>query len=282
MTFSSIKDKPRTLIFALVALILAILATAGRLFSLLFFYDRIGYYQSGAALPFISNILFAASVLFFAVAAIALVKPPKVLAPPTRSAGYVALAPAIALAVYAVSSIGRVISPEADIISTIYVLLAIVGAVFFASLAFCRQPSVLSVLTGVGAIFWLALSWLRSYRDFTVPMNSPDKLFFHLGCIGAALFVFSEIRAIYGIPRPRFYYFSIFTAILSLAVSSIPSLIGKACGVFASYSLLLEDIFFLSLLAYATVRLITLAASKPTEPEESDKSDESAKDEAQH
>ena len=47
MTPSNTSDKSRALAFSLVALSLAVLATAGRLFSLLFFYDRIGYYQSG-------------------------------------------------------------------------------------------------------------------------------------------------------------------------------------------------------------------------------------------
>ena len=63
MTPSNTSDKSRALAFSLVALSLAVLATAGRLFSLLFFYDRIGYYQSGAILPIASNILFAASVI---------------------------------------------------------------------------------------------------------------------------------------------------------------------------------------------------------------------------
>ena len=77
MTPSNTSDKSRALAFSLVALSLTVLATAGRLFSLLFFYDRIGYYQSGAILPIASNILFAASVVFFGVAALFLLKPAK-------------------------------------------------------------------------------------------------------------------------------------------------------------------------------------------------------------
>ena len=268
MTSSTTSDKQRALIFSIIALALTVLATAGRLCSLLFFYDKIGYYQRGAVLPVISNILFAASVIFFVTAALVWLKPAKTVALPKKSVGYVALLPAIALAACAVFSVDRAIAPELNIISLLSFLLAVAGAVFFASLLFCRQPSVISVLTGVAAILWLAFSWLRSYRDFTIPMNSPDKLFFNLGCIGAALFVFSEIRAIYGMPRPRFYYFSISTAILTLAVSSIPSLIGNACGIFASYSLTFEDIFFLALLIYAIVRLLTLVLYKPAKSDE--------------
>ena len=278
MTPSTNSDKSRALVFSLVALALSGLAAAGRLFSLLFFYDRIGYYQSGAFLPIASNILFAASVLFFGVAAIFLIKPSKVIATPTGSTRYVSLVPALALAVYVVSSLGRIVIPEPDTISTISIILAVIGAVFFASLAFCRQPSVITVLTGIGAIFWLAIAWLRSYRDFTIPMNSPDKLFFHLGCLGATLFIFSEIRAMYGLPRPRFYYFSIYTAILTLAVSSIPSLIGNACNTFASYSLQFEDIFFLSLFFYAVVRLLTIVSGDTDEAVSQDKNEESTEE----
>ena len=278
MTPSTNSDKSRALVFSLVALALSGLAAAGRLFSLLFFYDRIGYYQSGAFLPIASNTLYAASVVFFAVAAIFLIKPSKVIATPTGSTRYVSLVPALALAIYVVSSLGRIVTPEPDTISTISIILAVIGAVFFASLAFCRQPSVITVLTGIGAIFWLAIAWLRSYRDFTIPMNSPDKLFFHLGCLGATLFIFSEIRAMYGIPRPRFYYFSIYTAILTLAVSSIPSLIGNACNTFASYSLQFEDIFFLSLFLYAVVRLLTIVSGDTDEAVSQDKNEESTEE----
>ena len=278
MTPSTNSDKSRALVFSLVALALSGLAAAGRLFSLLFFYDRIGYYQSGAFLPIASNTLYAASVVFFGVAAIFLIKPSKVIATPTGSIRYVSLVPALALAVYVVSSLGRIVTPEPDTISTISIILAIIGAVFFASLAFCRQPSVITVLTGIGAIFWLAIAWLRSYRDFTIPMNSPDKLFFHLGCLGATLFIFSEIRAMYGLPRPRFYYFSIYTAILTLAVSSIPSLIGNACNIFASYSLQFEDIFFLSLFFYAVVRLLTIVSGNTDEAVSQDKNEESTEE----
>lgn len=278
MTPSTNSDKSRALVFSLVALALSGLAAAGRLFSLLFFYDRIGYYQSGAFLPIASNILFAASVVFFGVAAIFLIKPSKVIATPTGSTRYVSLVPALALAIYVVSSLGRIVTPDPDTISMISIILAVIGAVFFASLAFCRQPSVITVLTGIGAIFWLAIAWLRSYRDFTIPMNSPDKLFFHLGCLGATLFIFSEIRAMYGLPRPRFYYFSIYTAILTLAVSSIPSLIGNACNTFASYSLQFEDIFFLSLFFYAVVRLLTIVSGDTEETVSQNKNEDSTEE----
>lgn len=248
--------------FSLVAIVLTVIATAGRLFSLLFFYDRIGYYQSGALLPIASNILFALSLVFFGVAAIFLLKPKQAIAAPTGAARYVALAPALAAAAHAMISALSLAKESLDVLKAISLLLSVIAAVFFASIALSERPSLLTALSGVGCIAWIALEWLSSYRDFTVPMNSPDKLFFHFGCIGAALLIVAELRALFVVSKPRFYYFSLFTAILTLAVSSIPSLIGMACGVFASYSLALEDLFLLSLLVYATVRLCALALAK--------------------
>ena len=62
-------------IFSLVALVLSLLAMLGRLASLLFFYDKIGYYKVGAALPIVSNIVFAVALALFAVASAFLITP---------------------------------------------------------------------------------------------------------------------------------------------------------------------------------------------------------------
>lgn len=265
MTSSNKTGRQRVLIFSLVAVALAVIATAGRLFSLLFFYDRIGYYQSGAILPMLSNIIFALSLLFSCVAAIFLIKPERKIDAPSKTAKYISLLPAIALIAHGASSALALSGEDTASINILTTILSVVAAIFFASITLSSRPSVITVLLGTGCIAWIALEWFISYRDFTVSMNSPDKLFFHLGCIGAALFIVAELRAIFGISKPRFYYFSLFTALLTLAVSSIPSLIGMACGLFASYSLAFEDLFLLSLLVYVSERLFSLAFAKKCE-----------------
>lgn len=265
MTSSNKTGRQRVLIFSLVAVALAVIATAGRLFSLLFFYDRIGYYQSGAILPMLSNIIFALSLLFSCVAAIFLIKPERKIDAPSKTAKYISLLPAIALIAHGASSALALSGEDTASINILTTILSVVAAIFFASITLSSRPSVITVLLGMGCIAWIALEWFISYRDFTVSMNSPDKLFFHLGCIGAALFIVAELRAIFGISKPRFYYFSLFTALLTLAVSSIPSLIGMACGLFASYSLAFEDLFLLSLLVYVSERLFSLAFAKKCE-----------------
>ena len=77
----NLADKRRILIFTVLALALAAVASALRLLCLFFFYDKIGYYQRGEILPIISNIFYAASVVFFALAARFVIKPQKQVAP---------------------------------------------------------------------------------------------------------------------------------------------------------------------------------------------------------
>ncbi len=248
-----------TRIFSLVAICLAALSALGRLFSLMFFYDRIGYFKTGAVLPVLFNLLYALSIVFFAISAV-LFKP---IAPSKRLSNHARLAailPAVAFVPYIISGISEILAspngkmPLSDILSLIF---AMIAAAYFASLALCKQPSSASVILGVSSIVWIVLVWMSSYLDFFVPMNSPDKLFFHFACIGAMLLIFADVRVISDMPKPRFYYFSFFTGLLTLSTSSIPSIIANAKGIFASYSLLYEDIVLIAIMIYGAVRLLT-------------------------
>ena len=258
-------DKRRILIFTLIALALTVTATVLRLVCLFFFYDRIGYYRQGEILPVLSNIFYAASVAFFAISARFLVKPQSYIAPPKKPAQLAALLPLAAMIVYVINISANVFGNSAPWYELLLLVFGVVSVVFFGSVAFCRQPSALSALTGVGCILWLALASLRSYLDFFVPMNSPDKLFFQLGALGATLLVFSELRAMYRMYQPRVFFFCFFTGIFATAVSSICDLIANAGDVFASYTLLYEDTVILAILVYGIVRLFSLICSEQTE-----------------
>lgn len=263
----NLADKRRILIFTVLALALAAVASALRLLCLFFFYDKIGYYQRGEILPIISNIFYAASIVFFAIAARFVIKPQKQVAPLSKPSRVASLLPLCATVFYLINYfLVGVDSPKwYD-----YALLVcgVISAIFFASLAFCSQPSNITALTGVGAIVWFASAAMKSYLDFFVPMNSPDKLFFQLGALGATLIVFCEIRALYGIGQPRAYLFGFFAGILAICTSAIPSLIASANDIFASYTLANEDIVMLTLAIYAAVRLLTTAPAKAQEQSE--------------
>ncbi len=249
-----------TKIFSIIALCLAFVATLGRLLCLLFFYDRIGYFKSETALPIVFNLLYALSIVFFALSTVIFkpTSPSKKLSTPAKLA---ALLTSAAFVPYIINGASEVLSaapgekaPLFDILSLIF---AVVAVAYFASLALCKQPSSVSAIIGVGCIVWIVLVWMSSYLDFFVPMNSPDKLFFHFSCIGAILLVFADVRVISDMPRPRFYYFSFFTGLLTVATSAIPSIIASTKGIFASYSLLYEDIALAAIMIYGAVRLFT-------------------------
>ena len=94
-----------------------------------------------------------------------------------------------------------------------------------------------------------------SYFEFFIPINSTDKTFFYLACAGAIIFIFNEMCACYGFVRVKFYYFSLFTSIITLSVASISAIVGYAFGIFEAYITLETDVFFIALLIYAIARL---------------------------
>ena len=249
-------DKRRILIFTLIALALALTATVLRLVCLLSFYDKIGYYQRGAIVPIISNVFYALSLVFFAFAARFLLKPATCEEALKKPAKLAAILPLGATIFYLCDHImiGGASHAWYDVL---LLICGVISVVFFASLVFSSQPSTLTALTGVGCIIWFAAAAMKSYLDFFVPMNSPDKLFFQLGAVGAMLLVFAELRAIYRMPMPRVYLFGFFTGIFAICVSAIPSLVAYSCDVFASYTLADEDIVMLALAIYGAVRLFT-------------------------
>ena len=255
----------RLTLLSIIALSLAALTAILRTVSLLFFYDRIGYFKSGAPVPIILGVIYALAIVFFGAAAF-LNKYDEPSVKLTRGSAMAALLPCVAFIPYIVSKANMLFSLPAGaktpIIELLSLLFAIVSAVYFLSLALSKQPSALSAVLGVGCIVWSALAWISSYLDFYVPMNSPDKIFFSLACVGCMLLVLSDVRAIYGAARPKFYYFSFFSAILVIATSAFPNIIGNFKDVFASYSLKYEDAVFAGILIYAIIRLL----DKPQKP----------------
>ena len=256
MKFSPLTaTKKRVALLCAISAALSIISTVGRLVSLTSFYDKIGYYRADAIIPKLSNLLYALSLVFFAVSACLLL--PKIkrdvhLEKPERIA---ALIPAAALLTHLLLDFSKLFeSPK--LITSLDILLSLCALLFFASLAFCSQPSAITAISGIGTVFWIAVVWISSYLDFNVPMNSPDKLFFHFACVGCMTFVFAELRTIYDMPRPRLYLFSMLSALLTILTCSLPNIIASFDDIFAVYTLLQYDIVFLAVAFYACVRLV--------------------------
>lgn len=240
-------------------------ATAGislmlRIISIFFFYDKIGYYQSGAILPIIANSLLAIALVFLLAASIFSINKKRKIAAPDKISQYAALLPLGALIFSAIRAITGSLEGS-SVNKYCFFVSAILAAVFFALIYLKKQPFVATVYFGLAALAYIFFLWMHTYFDFFVPINSTDKIFHYLACAGALLLIFNEICACYNSVKPRFYCFSLFAAVITLWVGSISGLVGFISGAFEKYVTFDGDIFFAALAVYATVRLVMLVKS---------------------
>ena len=255
-----------------------------RIICLFFFYDDIGYYKSGAVLPIISNILFVLSIIFFFVIAIFSIDKKQSVEPTGSLSQYAALLPVGAL-IYRVTTLFTKVFNDTNVNKYFMLASAVIAAIFFLFI-FLNNKKLTNITfyIGIGALLYVFLCWMFAYFDFFIPINSTDKTFFYLACAGAILFIFNEMCAYCSFVRSRFYYFSLFTAIITLSVASISAIIGYAFGIFKAYITLEADIFFIALLIYAIARLIdaqksTLTVDEPATEDAAEKSEEREKTE---
>lgn len=238
-----------------------------RVICLFLFYDDIGYYKSGAALPIIANILFGISIAFFLFAAIFLTEKKQSVEPTGKLSQYAALLPMGAL-IFHVIRIFVTPYNDTNVNKYLMAISAIAAAAFFFLIFFAKKEyKTVTFYVGLGALIYVFLCWMFTYFDFFIPINSTDKIFFYISCAGAILFIFNEMCACYGFVRPRFYYFSLFAAVIALSVSAVSAVIGFVGGAIKAYITLEADIFFIALLVYAVARLIDAQSSKPVAEE---------------
>lgn len=233
-----------------------------RIICLFFFYDKIGYYQTGAILPIIANSLLAISIIFFLIASIFSINKKQSIEPTSKASQFAALLP-MGAAIFRL--IRMLTTPFNDITVNKYLMMAsaLVTVIFFFLIAYAKKNlKAVTFYFGIGALLYVTLCWMFAYFDFAIPINSIDKTFFYVACAGAIIFIFNEMCACYGFVRPRFYYFSLFTSIIVLSVGSISAIIGYVCNIFKAYITLEADIFFIALLIYAITRLIDAQKSK--------------------
>lgn len=233
----------------------AIVSLALRIISLFFFYDKIGYYQPNAILPKIANILLAIAIIFLLSVSLLSIDKKQSVEPTSKRSQYAALLPMGASLFHLFSIFTGVFN---DTVINKYLMAAsvIFTAIFFFLIAFAREKyNILTFYVGIGALLYVAFCWMRAYFEFFIPINSTDKTFFYLACAGAIIFIFNEMCACYGFVRTKFYYFSLFTSIITLSVASISAIVGYAFGIFEAYITLETDVFFIALLIYAIARL---------------------------
>lgn len=253
-------------IYGIAALSAAFLCAVLRTLSILFFYDKdIGYFQAGAALPIIFEVLTVVSVI--AAVVFALVKPISVLSNSASYASYVkyaAILAAVGVAAYtAVYVIGLIsyLSVYGLTWQIALTLISSIGAlVFFILIAFtASRASIAYVLTGCMTVIWLTLALASSYFDNFVQMNAPNKIIFIFGALGGMLLVVNEMRRGLGEQKSGLHLLGATAASILLTASSLPSIIGFFAGKMPlNYSNLYYDIAFFSLAIFAVSRLVQL------------------------
>lgn len=258
-------------IISAIAIAVAVISIVLRIICLFSFYDSLGYYQTGAPLPIITNVLTVITIIFFLVCAILCVTPKDKIGAPNKIAGYASLLPLGTLIFVTVQLVKELSTPATDpieqsnFIPLVMLLSAIVSIVFFLLIFlsnFSNKLKLATVYCGLSALIFVFFAWMSTYFDFSSPINSTQRTLFYVSCAGAMIFIFNEMCAIYGSVKPKFYYFSLFATILAISSSAIPSLVGSAADKFNVYFNEKEDIFLTALLVYATVRLITLLKSQ--------------------
>ena len=267
--------------YAVIGISLAVLSAILRCINLVFFFDSdIGYYQRGAVLPILSVILLAASVVFFAVCSILWFRKSPVTYAKTpswavRIGAFVAVAGFIALVAFDI--LGVVAGAKLSIVNLLFGVLSIA---YFVMLALDKGQDGLRVLCGFCVILRLLISLAGSYFNIFIQMNAPDKLFFHLGCLGGMLFLISELRALLANPRPALHLFSCGAATLFLGVASLPSIVAYYSGLLTDDTVLGGYYMLFGLFVYTAIRLLSLAltpiGNEPSTEETTDTPEEPA------
>lgn len=244
---------------SLIAGILATVSFILRIIALLSFHEYSGYYQKGAILPIISNTVFAISIIFALVATMVFVKKDHSIPLPSNISNYCAILP-IAAAIFHISRILMLPYNDLAVNKYLMIIACALSAAYFFMIFINKAKETVTVYLGIGACFYFFLNWVFVYFNFSSPINSVDRIFFYFACAGAILFIFNEICACFGCVKPKFYFFSVFCAILTISVSSLASII--ASGEIAAYNWLESDISLLSVMIYAIVRLVTVLFKK--------------------
>ena len=268
---SSLQNRKNLNIFLIISIAIGFLVAAVNAVNFLFFYEtEKAYFQTNAFLPIALTVIIVAGVVFFALGSIFTVDNKASVPTPSKYAKYVAIIPALAMILFVIMKFGELapayekFADPANPNKLPFIYLcglltaAAISVLFFFSVSLAKNSSGITVLSSIGFFAWGILSWITSYTEFMTPLNSPDKMLFHLGCLGAILFTVSELRTMYNISKPKFYYFSLSASIMLLSASSIPYIVGVFANRF-KYPLLFEgNIVLFAFLCYTVARAITI------------------------
>ena len=277
--FNVFKSKKALRLYGITVLAAAFSCVVLRLISTMFFFDGdIAYYQTGAVLPIITNVIMAltaiGAIVFCLISKVSIEPNIPTEAKITRLASIIAAAGFAVFGVIYVSSLMEYSNIYGSIPST-YLLCAVCtfGACAFFALKALRASNadILYVLTGILVAVWIVLELAECYFDTFIPMNSPLKLTFEFACLGALLLTVNEMRIGLDQKRRGFHLFAATVASVFLPTSAVPSIICYLNGDMpASYVLVYSDLVMLGISVLAVARLVQLCFYEQAEPTESE------------
>jgi hypothetical protein len=262
-------------VFGICTLALATVCIIARTLCSLLAFDTVsGYYQNGIA-TFLS--LYLPLLCIAAVALFCFIPALRVSQNATSYPAilkYISVLPALSFALYLVISVIETLNmtevSEALTVTHILGLIAsLLGALFFAMIAFSGKPSgPLFLVSGIGTIVWAVVSLADSYFDISVQINSPLKVMHELAFLALMLFVLSEVRAVFDENRRQLQLFSVATAVLILGPCSISSIVFTITNTQSfSDTLLYSDITLLAVFIFAVARLVQLCFQRKAQTE---------------
>ena len=261
------------LIYTASAFALTLIAILLRALSLSSYDASIGYFPSDALLPKISSIFSVAAIVLFAVVSLLKFR--------RQETAYQKKTPALAVRISAgLCAIFSLLLGIRDLRegSTILCLLCLGTCLYFLLVLSAKTTPALSLAFGFCAILRLLGELAISYRNFLVPMNSPEKLWLHFACVAGMLFLVSEIRALVTKPYAGIWFFSAATATLVLGTTSVALIASNLGNLFyeaPTDGALRFAVLLLTLAIYTGVRLVTVALCPcPEETEEAEETEE--------
>ncbi|MBE6668180.1 MAG: hypothetical protein E7607_07730 [Ruminococcaceae bacterium] len=257
------ENKKTANIYILSAAGALLLSLALRVFNFFMFFDsNSGYYTSGAALPIISNCILGAACVFLLIFSLLKFK--------KKSFGLQPRAPKAQYAATVIASLASVALAVSDLIKAIdtenriYILsftLSLMTALYFAAVTVEIQ-NVFKAITGTFAVIRIAILVIACFSDFSVAVNTPDRVIYALSAASAMLFVASELKLAVGKPRSWLYVFSAAASAVLCSASSIPSIIAFHAGILPSDNTFYGEYYLLlGVAVYSAVRLLSAIRS---------------------
>lgn len=273
-------------IFALAVLMLTLVAAVLRTLSLVTVFESdTGYYQLGAALPTVLNILCVLAVAAFAAFPLFFIKKDEVAVPPMHKAcRYVAILPAIAFALLTAKKWSAFFGAaefamEQKNLFLVFLppVLTLFALIFFVLACTGLKATALTAAAGSFAIISFAVELALSYTDMTVPMNSPNKLMSHFAYIGIMLFLLAELRALWQVRKDRLYFFSAAVAVFFTGSYSVPVICAPLSDGYTDTATI-SDFAVAAVFLFSAVRLLTLGISFRETPEAESNADTEIED----